>query len=243
MTGFRFGDLPLRAKASYLSHAFKAAFKQHHKWMRPIFAPMLDAESVIFDIGGHSGQYARLLSRIAHHGRVYSFEPSSYSRSILNFAIKVGGFDNIDVVPMGLGEAKGTLTLTTPVKSYGTFKYGLAHMGEGATNGSSHHEQVALTTVDDFAAEAGLNRLDFIKMDVEGWELRILKGGAETIQRHRPVMMIELVGQQLARAGDSLEDAWGLLQSWGYHQETFIDAHTLKPSDTPLEGDSFWMPE
>jgi len=91
-------------------------------------------------------------------------------------------------------------------------------MGEEAANGPGHHEDVALTTIDDFATKAGLNRLDLIKMDVEGWELRILKGGAETIQRFRPVMMIELVGQQLARAGDSLEDACVLLRSWGYHQ-------------------------
>jgi len=243
MTEFYFGKLPLRAKASYLSHAFKAGFKQHHKWMNPIFKPMLDSNSVVFDIGGHSGQYAKLFARIVRQGQVYSFEPSSYSRSILNFAIKVGGFDNIEVVPVGLGDAPGTLTLTTPIKSYGTFKYGLAHMGDNTGASDGHHEDVAMITIDDFAAEAGLKRLDFIKMDVEGWELRILKGGAETIQRHRPVMMIELVGLQLARAGDSLEDAWALLQSWGYHQETFIDAHTLKPSQTPLEGDSFWLPD
>jgi FkbM family methyltransferase len=211
--------------------------------MNPILTPMLDADSVIFDIGGHSGQYARLLARIASRGRIYSFEPSSYSRSILNFANKAGGFDNIDVVPMGLGDAPGTLTLTTPIKSYGTFRYGLAHMGDEATNGACHHENVALTTIDDFVTKAGLNRLEFIKMDVEGWELRILKGGTETIQRYRPAMMIELVGKQLARAGDSLEDAWALLQSLGYHQEVFIDAYTLRPSQTPQEGDGFWLPD
>jgi FkbM family methyltransferase len=243
MTDFKFGDLPWRAKGSYIAHAFKAAFKQHHKWMNPIFSPMLDEESVIFDIGGHSGQYAKLLARLAKRGRVYSFEPSGYSRSILNFAIKINGFENIEVIPRGLGDAPGMLTLTTPIKSYGTFKYGLAHLGDEANNDAGHHEEVALTTIDDFAAEAGLKRLDFIKMDVEGWELRILLGGAETIQRYRPTMMIELVGQQLVRAGDSLEEAWALLQSWGYHQETFIDAHTLKPSETPLEGDSFWLPD
>ena len=243
MTGFNFSDLPWRAKGSYIAHIFKAAFKQHHKWMKPIFTPMLDDESVIFDIGGHSGQYARLLARLAKRGRVYSFEPSGYSQSILNFAIKVNGFENIDVIPQGLGDAPGTMTLSTPIKSYGTFKYGLAHLGERAINEAGHQEEVALTTIDDFATEAGLKRLDFIKMDVEGWEYRILLGGTKTIQRYRPIMMIELVGQQLSRAGDSLEEAWALLQSWGYHQEVFIDAQTLSPSETPLEGDSFWLPD
>jgi hypothetical protein len=44
--------------------------------------------------------------------------------------------------------------------------------------GSYHQEEVPVTTIDRFAADEGLQRLDFIKMDVQGWEMRILEGGA-----------------------------------------------------------------
>ena len=112
-------------------------------------------------------------------------------------------------------------------------------MGGVGKDGQAYREEVAVTTIDHFAAEEGLRRLDFIKMDVEGWEMRILEGGAATIERFRPVMLIELVEQQLTQAGDSLEAAWGLLDSWGYRPAVCSDGKTLTPREEPLEGDNF----
>lgn len=243
MTGFRFSDLPWRAKASYVAHIFKAAVKQHHGWMKPLFTPFVEAESVVFDIGGHSGQYAKLLARIAKRGRVYSFEPSSYACSILRFAVRVNGLTNIVVVPKGLGDKPSSLTLNTPLKPKGTFRFGLAHMSEFRESGPVHREEVALTTIDHFAADEGLQRLDFIKIDVEGWEMRILEGGATTIGYFRPVMLIELVDQHLARASDSLEAVWRLLESWDYRPTVCFDGKVLTPIEAPREGDFFWLPD
>lgn len=243
MTGFRFGDLPWRAKASYVAHAFKAAVKQHHRWMRPLLSRYIDSEGVILDIGGHAGQYAKLFARMARHGRVYSFEPSSYAYSILRLAIRINGFSNIHLVAKGLSDQPGSQILNTPLKDNGTFRYGLAHMGEIDRAGPYHHQEVPITTIDLFAADEGLQRLDFIKMDVEGWEMRILEGGAQTIARHRPVMLVELVDEQLSQAGDSLKAAWELLESWRYRPVTFFDEIKLTPLDAPRDGDAFWLPD
>jgi len=211
MTSFRFGDLPLRAKASYVAHAFKAAAKQHHKWMRPLLSRYIDSEEVILDIGGHAGQYAKLFARMARHGQVYSFEP-------------------------------GSQVLNTPLKDNGTFRYGLAHMSEMDRAGPYHQEEVPVTTIDRFAADEGLQRLDFIKIDTQGWEMRILKGGAETITRYRPVMVVELVDEQLLQIGDSLQAAWEFLESWGYRAAICIDGKDLTPLEAPRDGDIFWLP-
>ena len=243
MTNFRFGDLPLRAKASYVAHAFKAAAKQHHKWMRPLLSRYIDSEAVILDIGGHAGQYAKLFARMAKHGQVYSFEPSGYSCSILRLAVRSNGFSNIHLIDKGLSDRPGSLILHTPLKDNGTFRYGLAHMGEIDRAGPYHHQEVPVTTIDRFVADEGLQRLDFIKMDVEGLEMRILKGGAQTIARHRPVMLLELVDQQLSQAGDSLEAAWELLESWRYRPATFFDEKQLTPLEAPRDGDVFWLPD
>ena len=147
------------------------------------------------------------------------------------------------MVPKGLGDGPGNLTLTTPINPQGTFRYGIAHMGGMGKDGQAYHEEVAVTTIDHFAAEEGLRRLDFTKMDVEGWEMRILEGGAATIECFRPMMLIELVDQQLARVGDSVEAAWELLDSWGYHPAVCSDGKTLTPREMPLEGDNFWLPD
>lgn len=243
MTGFRFSDLTWRAKASYVAHAFKAAAKQHHKWMRPLLSSYIGAEAVILDIGGHAGQYAKLFARIARHGQVYSFEPSSYACSILRLAVRINGFSNIRLVAKGLSDQPGNLVLHTPLKDNGTFRYGLAHMGEIDRAGLYHHQEVPVTTIDRFVADEGLERLDFIKMDVEGLEKRILEGGAQTITRHRPVMLLELVDEQLSHAGDSLEATWELLESWGYRPATFFDENKLTPLEAPRDGDVFWLPD
>ena len=238
---FLFGDLTLRAKASYAAHVFKAVVKQHHRCMTPLLSRCIDPQGVVFDIGGHAGQYAKLLARIARRGRIYSFEPSGYARSILRLAVKINGFTNIVVVPKGLGDAPGSLTLSTPLKSQGTFRFGLAHLGETRRDGPIHREVVEVTTIDHFAREEGLQRLDFIKVDVEGWEKRILEGGAETIGRFRPALLVELIDAQLARAGDSLEKAWALLESWGYRAAVRLDGKTSNGIDGPQDSEILWL--
>ena len=239
---FRFGDLAWRAKASYLAHAFKATAKRHHREIAPLLACFVAPEATVLDIGGHAGQFAKLLARMAKQGHVYSFEPAGYARSILRLAVRLNGLGNVTVVPMGLGDGPGTLELTTPLKSGGTFRFGLAHMGKDGRETQGFHETVAVTTIDDFAAGEGLRRLDFIKMDVEGWEMRILEGGADSLRRFLPTLMVELVDSQLARAGDSLGAVWRLLEGWGYRPFLCHDLRNLTPADAPCEGDIFWLP-
>ena len=241
---FRFRDLGWRAKATYIAHAFKAAAKQHHREMAPVLRRFIGEDAIVFDIGGHSGQFAKLFAKIARRGRVYTFEPSAYALSILGLGVRASGLGNITVVPVGLGDAPGTHTLTTPLKERGSRGYGLAHLGVGGDMGrSTVTQEVRITTIDAFAAEEGVERLDFIKADVEGWELRMLLGGARTIGRTRPVLMIELEATHLPRAGDTLEGAWDTLLSWGYKPWLWLGGEELESIPGPRSGDAFWLPE
>ncbi len=242
MSDFHLRDLTWRARASYTDHAFKAVTKQHHKDMLHFLAPLIGPEAVVFDIGGHMGQFAKLFAGLATGGRVFTFEPSAYARSILGLALRLRGLANVTAVNAGLADTPGAATLTTPLKAAGTFRYGLAHLGE-APAGLAHAETCAITTIDRFVDEQGLDRLDFIKIDVEGWEHRVLLGGAEAIRRHRPPMMIELVDDQLARAGDDLPGTWAQLLSWGYKPMLWRGGATLEPLGAPRDGDGVWLPE
>jgi hypothetical protein len=77
-------------------------------------------------------------------------------------------------------------------------------------------ETVAQTTVDALVAALGLDRLDFLKADIEGGELRMLEGARKTLARLHPHPLIELTAAHLARAGDTLADAFGFLAARGY---------------------------
>jgi hypothetical protein len=107
--------------------------------------------------------------------------------------------------------------------------FGLAHLG--APGGPRDHDaqSIALTTLDAFAEEAGLTRLDFLKADVEGWEVRMLQGGVKTLARFRPALFLELHSEHLARAGSTAAEVWTLLAPLGYRAR-------IAPDYTPVTG-------
>ncbi len=113
------------------------------------------------------------------------------------------GSANVTVLPMALGAACGVETLSVPLKSSGSYGFGLSHLGAPQERWHAvAQELVAMTTIDAVAAALALDRLDFIKADIEGWELSLLRGAANTLQRFRPHMLIELSAAHLARTGE-----------------------------------------
>ena len=76
--------------------------------------------------------------------------------------------------------------------------------------------EVQVTTLDEFVAERGIERLDFMKIDVEGFEERVLRGGERVLRELRPHILFELQPVTLERAGSSVERLAALLISHGY---------------------------
>ena len=225
-----FPELSPRQRLTLLAHLFKAVAKQHHRELRPLLARYIPAQAVVVDAGAHAGQFTKLFAGLAPEGRVYAFEPGSYARYILATAVRWRRLGNVTVVPAGLGEAAGSAELSLPLKASGSLGFGLAHLGAEEGGRPAHRERVTITTLDGFVAETGLARLDFIKADLEGWEVRLLLGARASLARLRPVVLVELVAAHLARAGDRAEAAWEILAPLGYR------AHKLGPGESPVEG-------
>jgi FkbM family methyltransferase len=209
--------LTTRQRASWLAHLFKASTQQHHRELRAMFTPYVPPEAVIVDIGAHAGQFSKLFARMAPHGHVYAFEPSAYARSIMAPALRVNRIRNVSLAPLGLSDAAGRLTLHTPLKRSTALGYGVAHLGAGCVESATVDQTVDLSTLDAFAASKRIGRLDLIKADVEGWELRALKGGQQTIARFHPALYLEVDDTLLSRAGDSPERLFDWLRGLGYH--------------------------
>lgn len=219
----------MRARAGWLSHVFKATTQQHHTELMEPFRPYIPADAVVFDIGAHAGQFAKLFAKMAPQGQVYAFEPSAYARSVLGPALKWNGVKNVEVVPMGLSDADGELVLATPIKKRGGVGFGLAHLGADTSGRPVMNQTVKLTTLDGFAKSRGLTRLDFIKADVEGWEAHILRGGMETLARFKPVLFFEVVEASLARAETTPAEIWERLTGLGYKA-------LVSPAFTPIDA-------
>jgi len=230
-----------RLSGSFLAHLFKATTQQHHRGLAATIVRLVPPASVVFDVGAHAGQYTKLFARAAAEGTVYAVEPGSYARSILRSVVWLHGLANVMILPIALGSGTGLGTLTVPVKRPGSLGFGLAHLGTPQDRWREVAEEfVALSTLDAVVAALGLARVDFIKADIEGWELRLLHGGADTLRRFRPHLMLELTSDHLARAGDRLDEAFAFLEELGYAAFELAPGGALVPVTTRHDGD-FWF--
>ncbi len=236
--------LTFRQKLTFLAHLFKAVTRDHHRELLPVLRGRLDAEAVVLDIGAHAGQFAKLFAGLCPRGRVYAFEPGGYARAILTRVVRLRSLDNVRVVPMGLSDADGEVDLAMPLKASGSIGFGLAHMGEADDGRPARHETVATTTLDAFVAANPLPRIDLIKADIEGWEVRFLRGGLASIARYRPALFLEVVGDHLRRAGSQPSEAWTLLSPIGYRAHRLTVDNTLVPVEGfDGDGDYLFLPE
>jgi len=229
-----------RARLTWWAHLFKALARQHHTELIPILRPVLPPDGIVFDVGAHAGQMAKLFALMAPEGHVHAFEPGAYALSILRPMVRLKGRGRISIDPIAFGAKPGTLTLSTPIKKSGSLGFGLSHLGGGGEGDNVFRHEVAVETVDRYVATQGLKRLDLIKADIEGWEMQLLLGATETLAKLRPVVFLEAVDFYLARAGDSRTALWTFMRARGYRP------HRLEPGLPPFEpeadGDVVWVP-
>ena len=230
-----------RLTPSFVAHLWKAVTQQHHRVLLPQLARCVPRDAVVFDVGAHAGQFAKLFASLAPEGRVYAIEPGSYARSILRVAIWARRIVNVAILPVALGAAPGLVRLLTPVKASGALGFGLSHLGQPEERWARvAAELVAQTTIDSLAETLALVRLDFIKADIEGNEMRLLEGAMQSLERFRPRLLLELSGTQLARAGDDIVGAFAFLAARGYHGFTMDRDGRLVPA-TPAADNDFWF--
>lgn len=142
------------------------------------FWPPVDTRpgDVVLDLGGNFGTSAlKLARRVGPSGRVYSFEPVFHEP--LRRTLDANGIGNARVVPRAVGDRCGEVDFAVT---------GMGIDSRMASDSSPDRRSVPITTIDRFVAEAGLERVDFIKSDIEGAEELAIRGARETIERFRP---------------------------------------------------------
>lgn len=235
--------LTLRQKLSFYTHLWKALTRTYHTQLTATFRPYLRNDGVVFDVGAHAGHFTKLYSSLVPDGCVYSLKPSAYSRRILQTMIGIKGLDNVFMVPCGLSDSARAELLHTPIKDRGSLGYGLAFVGD--TAGSPRQlvsTSVRLATIDGIVEALGIERLDFLKADIEGAELAMLRGAWETLQQYLPTLYLEIDDGALARNGDSGAELLSYLAGLGYTEVLEVDETTGEhrpaslPDDTRIHG-------
>ena len=148
------------------------------------------------DIGANLGYYARPLARIAGpEGRVYAVEPMPPVAEVLRRNLR--GFANVEILPCALGAEERTIRMgNASVRTSG-------YMGTGRNfvNESGAAADIEYTAEMRRGSElfAGLERLDFIKCDIEGYETVVMHEMRPLLERFRPTVLIESGGENRPR--------------------------------------------
>ena len=156
-----------------------------------LFAQIVRQGDVVLEAGSNIGTHTVALSRLAGPtGRVHAFEPQDHSHQLLCTNLITNGCLNTSVYQSAVGEADGFVHMSE-LNIHAPENFG----GVSLLHSGNVSRKVPLRSIDSLA----LQRLDFLKADIEGFELQMLTGCAQTLQRCRPILFIESVGP----AGDS----------------------------------------
>ncbi len=172
----------------------------------------------MLDVGAHAGQFTKFFAAMVPQGHVHAFEPGSYALSILRTVKTFKKLSNVTIHACGLGDSSQDNVLNVPIKESGSIGFGLSFIDDSGQpeRRRAVTEDIAIRRLDDVVAEHDIRRIDFIKVDIEGSEMRMLVGARETLTRFSPALYIELVNGHLARRGDSIEELTGYLGDLGY---------------------------
>lgn len=143
-------------------------------------AKKLPAETVILDVGANQGQYAALARAAFPSAAIHSFEPNPAAFDRLR---KTAERLKVHAVPKGCADRSGTLTLYDSSTEAGS---GLASFVPGIfefTGIAPARIEATVTTVSEYCAEQGIQRVGLLKIDVEGLELDVLRGAAGMLDR------------------------------------------------------------
>lgn len=154
----------------------------------PVTARILEclAYGTVLDVGANIGMTTLLHSRLAD--QVHAFEPSPTTFALLEENIRTADCDNVTLHNFGLGRERGAFELT-----YAPDNRSGAYVSDGLKASEGHTtEMIRIETIDGFLEQGGTQAVDVLKIDVEGFELNVLRGGEGALARFRPAVVLEM---------------------------------------------------
>lgn len=180
----RIGDNDYRiiSDDDYLNH-IEGVFEPD---MAALFDALIKPDHIVFDVGANIGCTSILFAGKAR--QVYSFEPSPSTFGYLEENIRSSHLGNVIATNIALGKENGQHELVFAVNNRSG-----AFVSERATASDGHQvEWIHVMKGDEFVRTIGNPHVDFLKIDVEGFEKQVIEGLAETISRDKPVVVLEL---------------------------------------------------
>lgn len=175
--------------------------QNEHKDLYSVILPYVKNKGIMVQAGGNCGFI--LSTFVDYFDFIYTFEPDTLNFYCLSQNVTA---DHVFKMQACLGETNGTTRVQQLDRGSESHDIGGVHVaGEG---------YLPLISIDSL----NLPGCDLLQLDIEGFELKALKGAVNTITKYKPVLCVELCEKWLNRYGDTSTDVIGFIESLGYKQ-------------------------
>jgi FkbM family methyltransferase len=187
---------------------------------------------IVIDIGANVGSHTLpLANSVGDKGKVYAIEPVPWALDKLRKNLALNHFSD-ENAEFSL-RASFKTTSENPVNENG----GLSESWWSACEKVS----VKVDTLDNFIVKENIPHVDVIKLDVDGFEVKVLKGAERILQSFKPIILMELAPSWLKEKGDSIEELLSYLIKCGYKfydETTFLEVPEILNSVSKIKSDS-----
>lgn len=193
---------------------------------------LLKEDDVFVDIGANIGYYSLIASKKAVKGLVFAFEPFSGNRSELEDNISLNRINNIQVSALAISNEKTSKTLFVSAND----NTGMTGF-QKPSNFNGAIETIHTITLDEWAKENHIDRINMIKIDIEGAEYEALEGISNVLTEMKPVVMIEIQASLLAKYKKQPGDIYRFMKNHGYRSFEVVSKNQLKEIDAEWEDE------
>ena len=185
------------------------------------FTAMFQPNDIIVDVGVNIGFYTLNFAKKAYNGFVHGFEPNPKVLQYANNNISLNKFENIKLNNFGLGDNEATLIMAQLNENLGMNK--IVPPDSFDTTFS-----IEVKVFDDYAESQKLDKIDFIKIDVEGFEMKVLLGCEKSLKKYFPSLIIEIDYENLKANNDTFLEMKKWLEEMGYNIKNPINFENIE---------------
>jgi FkbM family methyltransferase len=176
---------------------------------------------VVFDVGANIGQTIDFFRRVITQPIIHAFEPSQ--QTFRELQDKYSGIPDLYLNNFALGAEPGVLDFienTHPTMS-SFLEPGVASWGE-----IKQRVQVNVKTVDDYCADLGIDAIDILKLDTQGFDLKVIEGSNQLLAQHRVhLIYMEIIFSEMYKGLPRFDEIFGFLADRGFVLVAFYEFH------------------
>ena len=181
--------------------------------------PTITSGMTVIDVGADTGYYTLLFAkRVGTQGRIVAFEPIPSAREVLEYNIRLNAYINVTVCSFALFSTTRSVVLQAPRE--------LSRIDPMKNSSDPSGIEIQTRVFDECVSELDIQKIDLVKVDVEGAELDVLFGMRDSLEEYHPALLIEVHPNHIGDFGHTVEDLLQFLEGMNYSLEP-VDKGTL----------------